>query len=90
MTDNDIQSFVGNLGRISREAVHIVSDATGIPPVVILSKERTREVARARHAAMAICRDRGMSLHAIGKAFNRDHTSVLNGLRRVQQWKESR
>jgi chromosomal replication initiator protein len=90
MTPQEIAKFVGPWAcDISQEAIRTVSAATGIPPSVVLSPTRTAHVARARHVAMAICRAKGMSLSEIGRAFNRDHTSVLNGLRRVQQWKEA-
>lgn len=41
-------------------------------------------IVRARWAAMRICRDRtGASLTAIGRVFNRHHTSVLNGINKL-------
>jgi chromosomal replication initiation ATPase DnaA len=89
MTPQDIARFVGPSQAVVSEAISAVSAATGIPGNTLLSPTRTAHVARARHVAMAICRAKGMSLSEIGRAFNRDHTSVLNGLRRVQQWKEA-
>lgn len=61
-----------------------VSKATGVKPNEIMGQSRTRHVVRARFAAMVITRDYlGLSYPAIGRAFNRDHTSVINAMRKV-------
>jgi len=46
------------------------------------SKNRMAHVARARHAAMRKCRDKGLSYPAIGELFDRDHSSVMAALKR--------
>lgn len=44
---------------------------------------RKPHLVRARWEAMAILREHGLSLPAIGLMFNRHHTAVLHGLRRA-------
>lgn len=61
-----------------------VSKATGVRPDQIMGRARTKHVVRARFAAMAIARDYlGLSYPAIGRAFDRDHTSIINAMRKV-------
>ena len=54
------------------------------PPDAIYSSDRIRVVA-ARHVAMWLLRDAGMSLPAIGATLGRDHTSVPLRVRRVER-----
>jgi chromosomal replication initiator protein len=53
----------------------------------LLSKDRHKSVAFARHVAMYLCRQRlGSSFPEFGRAFgNRDHTIVMSAVRRVEQ-----
>lgn len=57
----------------------------------LLSKRRTRSVARPRQLAMALAKElTSHSLPEIGDAFGgRDHTTVLHACKRVQELKES-
>ncbi|MBM4363651.1 MAG: chromosomal replication initiator protein DnaA [Deltaproteobacteria bacterium] len=52
----------------------------------LLSKDRHKSVAFARHVAMYLCRQRlGSSFPELGRAFgNRDHTTVMSAVRRVE------
>jgi chromosomal replication initiator protein len=52
----------------------------------LLSKDRHKSVAFARHVAMYLCRQRlGASFPELGRAFgNRDHTTVMSAVRRVE------
>lgn len=56
----------------------------------LLSKDRHKSVAFARHVAMYICRQRlGCSFPELGRAFgNRDHTTVMSAVRRVEQLRQ--
>jgi chromosomal replication initiation ATPase DnaA len=48
----------------------------------LLSESRARRLVVWRYAAMRVSRRlTGHSMHVIGLAFNRDHTTVLHGLR---------
>lgn len=56
-----------------------------VPTEAIYSTDRSKHVVAARHVAMWLLRDAGMSLPAIGATLGRDHTSVLYGVRRVER-----
>jgi chromosomal replication initiator protein len=52
----------------------------------LLSKRREKSLVRARFISMYIIRNRfrNISLEQIGKIFNRDHTSIMHGLRTIK------
>jgi chromosomal replication initiator protein len=56
----------------------------------LLSKDRHKSVAFARHVAMYLCRQRlGCSFPELGRAFgNRDHTTVMSAVRRVEHLRQ--
>jgi chromosomal replication initiation ATPase DnaA len=61
-----------------------VSRETGIHRRAILSADRSKDVTAARHEAMRRAHATGRySLSQIGRAMKRDHTSVVNGIRRA-------
>src|SRR5579871_941665 len=50
----------------------------------INSSRRSRHVAFSRHMAMYLCRElTGHSYPALGRAFDRDHTSVMYAVERI-------
>ena len=57
-----------------------------LKPADLVSHARHRSVARARHIAMFLCRQRlKCSFPEIGRAFaNRDHTTVMSAVRKVE------
>jgi len=57
----------------------------------LLSKDRHKTVAHARHVAMYLCRERlKSSLPELGRAFgNRDHTTVMSAVRKVKTLRET-
>ena len=57
----------------------------------LLSKRRSRSVARPRQFAMALSKELTIhSLHEIGDAFGcRDHTTVFHGCRRIKSLRET-
>ena len=66
--------------------IKAASDYYGIPTDAILGRGRYSEVLRARFSIYYVLRERdGMSTPQIGKRLNRDHSTVLSGLRRVLQ-----
>ncbi len=69
----------------------VVAEYYKIKIVDLLSKRRTRSLARPRQVAMALSKElTNHSLPEIGNAFGgRDHTTVLHGCRKVAQLKES-
>lgn len=58
-----------------------VSAELGVPLYDLCGVTRTRPAVRARWTAMRAMRDRGVSLPVIGRAFGRDHSTVIFGLR---------
>ena len=59
--------------------------ATGVPVADLRGPSQTRHICWTRFAIMEAMRDRGMSTPAIGRLFDRDHTTVLNGLRKAEE-----
>lgn len=63
------------LGQVAADCELLASDLTG--------DSRTAPIVAARQQAMWLCaRDTPLSLPAIGRIFNRDHTTVLHAIRR--------
>lgn len=63
--------------RVAREA--------GVTPDDIYGDSRKAHIARARAAAMHLSRKRlGYSYPKLGKIFNRDHTTIIHAINRVQ------
>ncbi len=51
----------------------------------LVSKSRSRPLTQARHIAMYLIRENtGLSLIKIGELFNRDHTTALHGIKKVE------
>ena len=69
----------------------IVADYYKIRVGDLLSKSRTRRIVRPRHVAMALARElTNHSLPEIGDSFGgRDHTTVINACRKVEEHRES-
>jgi chromosomal replication initiation ATPase DnaA len=55
----------------------------------ILSRSRSREIVEARNEAFYHSQKLGKSLPQIGRFYARDHTTVLNGIRRHKQRMEA-
>ncbi len=55
----------------------------GVKASGILSSSRYATTADARHVAMWLCRSFGASYPEIGIAFGRDHSTVMSGVRKV-------
>ncbi len=52
----------------------------------LISKQRSKYLVVPRHIAMYLCsRMTGSTLSIIGKAFNRDHTTVMNGIGNIEK-----
>lgn len=60
----------------------VVADYFSVPMGRLLSRQRDGDTVRARHVAMAFCRELTThSLVVIGESFLRDHGAVVNGVR---------
>lgn len=68
------------------DIVCLVAADHGLTSADLYGRSRTRRVVAARQAAMlAVRRQTDMSLSEIGRLFDRDHTTVLHGIRRAEQ-----
>jgi chromosomal replication initiator protein len=66
----------------------IVSQYPGITIEQVLSKSRKMEVVEVRHVSMYIIKQStGMAPIHIGKLFNRDRTSVVHCLQKVEEYR---
>ena len=70
---------------IGRQAA-IVS---GVHIADIMSAARERDIVKARHMAMFMAREYGHHFSKIARAFSKDHTTVLSGVRRVNKYADS-
>ena len=66
--------------------IEIVADKYGMQPTDLTGKRRSQDIALARQVAMYICREMTeLSTPAIGRAFGKDHTTVLHGCEKVEE-----
>jgi len=57
----------------------------GLTPADLISKSRSRQLTTARHVAMYLLRElTGLSLIKIGETFERDHTTALHGIKKIE------
>ena len=76
--------FDGNLPLEHRIAA-VVSREFGIPVPQIMGTSRIPATACARHVVWWVMRMKfGKSYAEVGRAFGRDHTSVINGMNRIE------
>ncbi len=66
--------------------VSIVAEHYTIPSTMIFSKNKEANIAYPRHIAIYLCKKYlSMSYVEIGKAFNRDHSTVMASFRKVEK-----
>lgn len=65
----------------------VVAEVCDVPLIEMTSQRRSREVARPRQVAMYLAKElTPRSLPEIGRRFgNRDHTTVMHAIRRIEQ-----
>ena len=68
-----------------RYHVRKVADETGQTPEAILGPTKITEVVSARWEVIRRARADGHSFSAIGRALNRDHTTIINAVRRMEE-----
>ena len=83
LTPQDVQRahHVGLRRGTINEIVAQVADLTCLPATEIMGRSRKAPIAQARHLVWLVAQRQGMSLTQIGRAFDRDHTTVLHGIR---------
>lgn len=71
--------------RIS-DVQRVIGDYFEIDQVDLLSSRRTKEIVRPRQIGYFLCKKLSLkSLPEIGRKFGRDHTSVLAGIRKIEE-----
>ena len=70
-----------------QDVAEAVAKAHDVSVALLKGKSRNKNVCRARHEAFSICHHSlGHSYPTIGRFFNKDHTTVLHGIRRHNGW----
>ena len=65
------------------ELVAQIARTHGLTAADLIGPSKVRSVCIVRWRAMKALRDHGRSLSSIGRILNRDHTTILHGLRRA-------
>lgn len=74
------------LVRASRAVtLRIVQEVTGTAPEQVLELGRSPDLVRARFLACRLMREVGLSFPDIGAALERDHTAIMNAVRRSRE-----
>lgn len=69
--------------------VNAVSEATGIPAHLFYGRRRTAHISQARQLVYFLAHQSGISLSDIGRAMNRDHTTIMHGVQREKKRRET-
>jgi chromosomal replication initiation ATPase DnaA len=81
--EKQLAGFLAQVPRAEIDAIiDLVARRHGMSIDVLRGKSRSAPLVRIRQLAMSEARDAGYSLPEIGRALNRDHTTVLHGIRR--------
>ena len=83
MTEADRLSVHANVPLALAQLVAMHADRLGYTLRNIRDNSRPRPLVRARWQIIALARNEGFSLPVIGRAMNRDHTSIIHALRGV-------
>lgn len=66
------------------EIVAICAEAYGVTVKDVMGRGRPEKVANARQLAMTLLYERGMTCSQVGRYFDRDHCTVLNGVKMTE------
>jgi chromosomal replication initiator protein len=79
-----------NRGLTLRRIIDAVATEFGLSSALLTSQTRKKNVAEPRHAAMYLARTlTDNSLYTIGLAFNRDYSTAIHSIKRVEHMMES-
>ncbi len=68
----------------TKRIIQSVGKYYGIPEAAIMSKARKADVMQARHIAIYFCRTMlDMNLISIGRLFGKDHTTIMNSIKKI-------
>jgi chromosomal replication initiator protein len=87
LAERALEDLIPETGQEIRPAVILEETATyfGLGPGDLVSKSRSRPLTTARHVAMYLLRElTGLSLIKIGEHFDRDHTTALHGIKKIE------
>ena len=73
-----------------RQIIRVTSDLTGLNVTEIMARRRNLLSINARFALIAIARSYGHSLTTIGRALDRDHTSILNSVQALATLRQNK
>jgi len=76
---------VFGMSKTELDIVDRVSGDYGVPKEIILSPRRQKEFVDLRCIIAYVLRKREYSLPEIGRVLNRDHTTVINLLKRIEK-----
>lgn len=84
---NRVSAVVAKQKKVTPEQVlYCVSDYFGITTKDLLSKSQQRDVAKARHLALFLCRKLlNLPYAKIGQIFSRDHSTVMTGYKKIEK-----
>ena len=69
----------------TKRVLELIEVETGIDSSLLLSRNRTAPVADARFICWWLLKQRGHSLSSIAAIFGRDHSTVIHGVRSVNE-----
>jgi chromosomal replication initiator protein len=87
LTERALEDLLPDSGREITAPVILEETALyfGLDQEDLLSKSRSRPMTTARHVSMYLLREMtGLSLIKIGDQFNRDHTTALHGIKKIE------
>ncbi|HXF56644.1 MAG TPA: chromosomal replication initiator protein DnaA [Actinomycetota bacterium] len=88
LAERALEDLLPETGHEIRPATILEETAAyfGLAVEDLVSKSRSRPLTTARHIAMYLLREHtGLSLIKIGELFDRDHTTVLHGIKKVER-----
>jgi chromosomal replication initiator protein len=93
LAERALEDLLPETGQEIRPAMILEETAAyfGLGPGDLVSKSRSRPLTTARHVAMYLLRElTGLSLIKIGELFERDHSTALHGIKKVEGLMQSR
>jgi chromosomal replication initiator protein len=93
LAERALEDLLPETGQEVRPAMILEETAAyfGLGPGDLVSKSRSRPLTTARHVAMYLLRElTGLSLIKIGELFERDHSTALHGIKKVEGLMQSR
>lgn len=71
------------------DIAELAARISGVSRAQLFSRSRKQSVVVVRNAVCMLARDAGHSFLVISRAFNRDHTTVIHGVRMCGEWAKS-